>query len=202
MNKNFSIDSLSSNAYLEVRDYLYKNLKNVLADNRDIIFVCIGTDRCTGDSLGPLIGYKLKFISNNKIHIYGSLESPVHSKNINDIINKINCNFDNPYIVAIDSCLGKISNIGKVFINKEPIRPGLAVNKDLPPIGDLSITGIVNIGGNFEFIVLQNTRLYTVMALADCISKGIYHFILKVSKEFKYLNKSSKVNYLQKNESF
>ena len=43
----------------------------------------------------------------------------------------------------------------------------------------MSITGIVNISGNFEFMILQNTRLYTVMSLADCISSGIYHFILK-----------------------
>lgn len=26
----------------------------------EILFLCIGTDRSTGDSLGPLIGYKLK----------------------------------------------------------------------------------------------------------------------------------------------
>lgn len=201
MNEPFSIDSLSPNSYMEIRDYLYNNLKDILHSNRDIIFICIGTDRCTGDSLGPLIGYKLKNISKNKIHIYGSLETPVHSKNLIEIINKINLNFDNPYIIAIDSCLGKTSNIGKVFIDKKPLQPGLALNKNLPPIGDLSITGIVNIGGNFEFIVLQNTRLYTVMSLADCIYKGIYHFILKVSKEFEYINKPSKLNYLQENES-
>ena len=201
MNEPISIDSLSPNSYIEISNYLYNNLKDILYSNRDIIFICIGTDRCTGDSLGPLIGYKLKNISKNKIHIYGSLESPIHSKNLIEIINKINLNFDNPYIIAIDSCLGKISNIGKVFIDKKSLQPGLALNKNLPPIGDLSITGIVNIGGNFEFIVLQNTRLYTVMSLADCIYKGIYHFILKVSKEFEYINKPSKFNYLQKNES-
>lgn len=57
--------------------------------------------------------------------------------------------------------------------------PGLALNKNLPPIGNMSITGVVNISGSFEFMVLQNTRLYTVMSLADSISNGIYHFILK-----------------------
>ena len=27
---------------------------------RGVVFLCIGTDRSTGDSLGPLIGYKLR----------------------------------------------------------------------------------------------------------------------------------------------
>ena len=55
------------------------------------------------------------------------------------------------------------------------------MNKNLPAVGNMSITGIVNISGGFEFMVLQNTRLYTVMTLADSISNGIYHFILKVT---------------------
>lgn len=180
----FNVDSLIPNSHVEIGDFLYKNLFDIYKSNRTIIFICIGTDRCTGDSLGPLIGYKLKNclnnLSNNNIFIYGSLESPIHSKNIIDIITRIKINFKNPYIIAIDSCLGRINNIGKVFVDNKPIFPGLAVNKDLPAVGDLSITGIVNISGNYEFLVLQNTRLYTVMSLADCISKGIIHFINKV----------------------
>lgn len=187
-------DSLFPNSYIEIGDFLYERLFDIYKSDREIIFLCIGTDRCTGDSLGPLIGYKLKTyfkdISKNNIYIYGSLETPVHSKNLVEIINRIKINFKNPYIVAIDSCLGKINNIGKVFVDNNPILPGAAVNKKLPPIGDLSITGIVNISGSYEFLILQNTRLYTVMSLADCISKGIIHFINKAltSKENLILN--------------
>lgn len=190
----FNADSSFPNSHIEIGNFLYEQLFNIYKSNREIIFVCIGTDRCTGDSLGPLIGYKLKTyfkdISKNNIYIYGSLETPVHSKNLIDIINRIKVNFKNPYIVAIDSCLGKISNIGKVFVSNDPIYPGAAVNRDLPPIGDLSITGIVNISGGYEFLILQNTRLYTVMSLADCISNGIIHFINKTlnSKENLILN--------------
>lgn len=177
----FNVDSLFSNSYIKVGNFLYKELADVYKSNREIIFVCIGTDRCTGDSLGPLIGYKsknhFKNLSQLNIFIYGTLESPIHSKNLIDIISKINSTFKNPYIIAIDSCLGSINNIGKVFIDKAPIFPGLAVNKNLPPIGDLSITGIVNIASNYEFLILQNTRLFTVMSLADCITNGIFYFI-------------------------
>ena len=179
MCETFSIDASSFSSYIKIKDYLLKELTPIIAQNRPIIFVCIGTDRSTGDSLGPLVGYKLKYLSKNNIHIYGTLENPIHAKNMVDVLSKIKSNFINPYIVAIDSCLGSLSNIGKVFIQKKPLSPGLALNKQLPAIGEMSITGIVNISGNFEFLVLQNTRLYTVMNLADVISRGISYFIIK-----------------------
>lgn len=181
MDSYFSIDSTIPYAYEKIRDYLYKELKPILESNRPIIFLCIGSDRSTGDSLGPLVGYKLRYLKRKNIHIYGSLLSPVHSKNLNDILEKIYSNFNNPYIIGIDACLGRFQNVGKVFIEKKPLHPGLAMNKNLPAVGDMSITGIVNISGGFEFMILQNTRLYTVMSLADSISNGIYHFILKTT---------------------
>lgn len=181
MNTCFWIDSMSPNSQNELGDYLYTKLNDILKINRPIIFLCIGTDRSTGDSLGPLIGYKLKGSLKNNIYIYGSLESPVHASNLVDIIDKINNNFTNPFIVAIDACLGNVQNIGKVLIEDCPLNPGLAIKKDLPSIGEISIKGIVNISCGFEFMMLQNTRLYTVMALADCIANGIQHFILKSS---------------------
>ena len=181
MNSYFSIDSTTPYAYEKIRDYLYKELKPILEKNRPVIFLCIGSDRSTGDSLGPLIGYKLRYLKRKNIHIYGSLLSPVHSKNLDNILDKINENFKDPYIVGIDACLGRFQNVGKIFIDKKPLQPGLAMNKNLPAVGNMSITGIVNISGGFEFMVLQNTRLYTVMTLADSISNGIYHFILKLT---------------------
>ncbi|MGL5085651.1 MAG: spore protease YyaC [Clostridium sp.] len=198
MSTCFSVDSTSPLAYSEVRDFLYIKLNDMMQENRHIVLICIGTDRSTGDSLGPLVGYKLKFLSRNNIHVYGCLESPVHSKNLVDILTKVNFHFTNPYIIAIDACLGSLQNIGKVFIEEGPLYPGLALNKDLPPVGNLSITGIVNISGNFEFMVLQNTRLHTVMSLADCISNGIYHFILKsLGSNNKHFNNSlENIHYL------
>lgn len=179
MCENFSINSSSFIAYIKIKDYLLNELQPILDDNRPIVFVCIGSDRSTGDSLGPLVGHKLKYFSRSNISIYGTLENPVHAKNIISTLNEINFKLNNPYIVAIDSCLGSLNNIGKIFIQKKALIPGLALNKKLPAVGEMSITGIVNISSGFDFLVLQNTRLNTVMNLADTISKGIYHFILR-----------------------
>lgn len=179
MTDKFIIDSRERNSIIQLRDILCNELYPILKGNRPLVFLCIGTDRSTGDSLGPLVGDKLKFLVRNKIFLYGNLEHPIHAKNLRETIQEINSQFSDPFIVAIDACLGNIQNIGKIFVEKKPLTPGAAMNKDLPPVGDLSITGIVNMSGALEFMVLQNTRLHTVMLLADVISKGIYHFVLK-----------------------
>lgn len=192
-----SIDSREVSSVTLFRDTLCNELFPIIKENRPIIFLCIGTDRSTGDSLGPLVGDKLKFMVRENIHVYGNLEYPVHAKNLCEIIEEIKLQFTNPFIVAIDACLGSLQNIGKIFIEKKPLTPGAAMNKDLPPVGDLSITGIVNISGTLEFMVLQNTRLYTVMLLADTISKGIYHFVLKSIGGRKFENQEPKLDNIE-----
>ncbi len=179
MSVKLTIDSLNNNSISIIRDCLCDNLLPIIKQKRPVVLICIGTDRSTGDSLGPLVGDKLKFLIRNNISLFGNLESPVHAKNLTSTLDLIKAKFNNPYIIAVDACLGSAQNVGKIVIENAPLLPGAAVNKDLPPVGDLSITGIVNISGSLEFMVLQNTRLYTVMTLADIISKGIYHFVLK-----------------------
>ncbi|MGL4850249.1 MAG: spore protease YyaC [Clostridium sp.] len=154
---------------------LFNHLKLIHHTNKEIILLCIGTDRCTGDALGPLVGDNLIASRLNNFHIFGTLENPVHAKNLVNSIEEINLQFKNPYIIAIDASLGELSNIGKISLKNSPLFPGLALNKALPPIGDLSITGVVNLSGNFEYLMLQNTRLYTVMLLAKNISKSILY---------------------------
>ena len=173
------IDYSSNSCVNMIRDTLSSYFKPIIKCGRPIIVLCIGTDRSTGDSLGPLVGEKLKFLNRENIFIYGNLEHPVHSKNLKEVLDEINSTYTKPYVLAVDACLGNLHNIGKIVVQNKPLSPGAAMNKNLPEVGDLSITGIVNISGGLEFMVLQNTRLFTVMKLADIISKGIYHSIIK-----------------------
>lgn len=176
---SFYIDSLDPKASFKIRDCLCEELSPIIKENRPIIFICIGSDRSTGDALGPLIGEKIKFLSKNNIFVYGTLENTIHAKNLKETMKLIKAKHKRPFIIAIDACLGAVDNVGHVLINKRPLKPGIALNKDLPPVGDLSILGIVNISGSLEFMVLQNTRLYTVMLLVNAISSGIHHCVLK-----------------------
>lgn len=178
-NSKAVIDSTEPKSPFLLRDILCEHIRPQAKLGRDIVFLCVGTDRSTGDSLGPLVGEKLKFLSREHIYVYGNLQYPVHAKNLTETMDKILYTHNNPYIVAIDACLGSLHNVGKVFVESKPLAPGAAMNKDLPKIGNLSITGVVNISGSLEFMILQNTRLYTVMLLAEVISRGVYHSILK-----------------------
>lgn len=178
MNK-FIVDSKENNCIYKLRDELCNYILPVLKEHRPVVIICIGSDRSTGDSLGPIVGEKLKFLSRKNIFIFGDLKNPVHAKNIDETIKEINSTFKKPYIIAIDACLGNLDSIGHIIVQDKPLAPGSALNKNLTKVGDLSITGIVNISGAFEFMVLQNTRLYTVVLLAEKISSGIYHSVIK-----------------------
>lgn len=139
---------------------------------RDFIILCIGTDRSTGDALGPLTGSKLSALVSYP-HIFGTLDKPVHATNLSDTLLSIQDCFINPFVIAIDACLGRVDNIGCVTLGRGPLKPGAAVNKDLPLVGDAYITGTVNVGGFMEHLVLQSTRLSLVIKMADTIAQGL-----------------------------
>lgn len=137
---------------------------------REYIVLCIGTDRSTGDALGPLTGTYLMEKKPRHLAIYGTLSNPVHAINLGEYINLINAQHRKPYIIAVDASLGKISSVGSLILEEGPLKPGAAVNKSLPAIGDIHIIGVVNISGFLEYSILQNTRLSTVVEMAKSIA--------------------------------
>ena len=80
-----------------------------------------------------------------------------------------------PFCIAVDASLGTQGHIGYVTVGTGPLKPGLGVNKQLPDVGDLHITGIVNLSGTNDPMLLQTTRLNVVMELADIIVTGLLY---------------------------
>jgi len=151
--------------------------------SRPIVIVCIGTDRSTGDSLGPLIGTFLEEKGISPIHVYGTLANPVHAVNLADKLKEIQDTHFNPFIIGIDACLGRMKSVGHIQVGTGPVKPGAGVNKDLPEVGDIHITGIVNVSGFMEFFVLQNTRLNLVLNMAKTIANGLYETSTLIPKQ-------------------
>ena len=137
-----------------------------------VLFLCIGSDRSTGDSLGPLVGYKLEQRSNGPL-LLGTLRRPVHAINLEETICRIRDQYADHVVVAIDASIGRREHVGYITVGLGALRPGLGVRKNLGAVGDVHITGIVGCGGAWEPLLLQNTRLSVVMELADCIYEGI-----------------------------
>lgn len=137
---------------------------------RPAIILCIGTDRSTGDSLGPLTGTYLSQLFLPQLTVMGTLDQPVHATNLNENLNYIKASYNNPYIIAIDASLGKMDSVGHITLANGPLKPGAGVHKDLPLVGEAHLTGIVNVGGFMEYMVLQNTRLNLVWKMAEAMT--------------------------------
>ena len=178
------INIYSISAFKNFSDELLLLIQKGFKDGyRSVVFVCIGTDRSTGDSLGPLIGYKIGNLKYKNVYVHGNLDNPVHAKNLDEVMKQIASKYFKPFIVAIDACLGKMDHVGFITIGEGSIKPGSGVNKELIPVGDIYVTGIVNFGGFMDFLVLQNTRLSIVMRMADLVSTGIRYVLWKLEKE-------------------
>ncbi len=144
-----------------------------------LVILCIGSDRCTGDSLGPLVGSLLEELGPSGCTVFGTVKKPIHALNLIQTMEQIDQKFCFPCIIAVDACLGRKEKVGFLEIGRGSLTPGAGVKKDLPPVGDIFITGIVNVGGTMEFMVLQNTRLGVVIPMANFIARGIFEALSK-----------------------
>ena len=68
---------------------LKKCCKECLSLDKNLVILCIGSDRVIGDCLGPLVGHKLSsLLKNSGISVYGTLKKPVHAKNLDATLKK------------------------------------------------------------------------------------------------------------------
>ncbi|KRQ87727.1 hypothetical protein ABG79_00532 [Caloramator mitchellensis] len=176
--KNFEIVGLvvnymDNNAKERLSDYISKFIKE------KTLIVCIGTDKCIGDSLGPLVGTFLKE-SCCPIPVIGTLESPAHAVNLEDVILDISFDYFDYFIIAIDACLGFDDTIGDIQVKLGPVHPGKGVGKILPSIGDISIVGVVDSIDNPDSYMLKNIRLHFIWEMAKIIAESI---ILSINKK-------------------
>lgn len=138
----------------------------------DAIIVCIGTDKCIGDCLGPLVGTFLGE-KNLPLPVYGTLENPIHALNIDIEISKINAKHPNAFIIAIDACLGESNSIGEIHFRETSLKPGKGVGKNLPSVGNISIIGIVDSSSKKDSFSNRAIRLSLIMNMTQVITDAI-----------------------------
>lgn len=147
-----------------------RELETLGGARRPIAFACIGTDRSTGDALGPLVGQRLLKLGFDAGAVIGSLEDPLHALNLEERLGPLANHHAPPLIVAVDAALGPMASVGAVHLRRGGLLPGQGVGKTLPRIGELAVTATVNVqAGALDVQVLQSTRLFLVQELAELI---------------------------------
>ena len=161
------INGKSDSAPYLLADQLISLLCHSHSGSAAPVFLCIGTDLVTGDSLGPLVGTWLHCSSAFPYTVYGTLSQPVHAMNLKETMSKVSFSHPDSPVIAIDASLGPASRIGCLTLRPHGLQPGAGVHKRLAPAGDISITGITGPNSRQPYLSLQTARLATVMEMAE-----------------------------------
>lgn len=157
---------------------LYRlSLKNNFTN---LIFICVGSNKIIGDSLGPMVGNKLKTKLNTKVNVWGTLENPVNYMNIEKAWKNIKDKYKNPCIISIDSAMGKNADVGKILVNWGGIFLGEAIKNGIYCNSHINIKGIVAKSSKSILINLQelnSINLWQIEKLANIVSEGISQVI-------------------------
>jgi putative sporulation protein YyaC len=133
---------------------------------KPVTFLCIGTDRSTGDALGPLVGTGLAEAGFERV--IGTLASPCDANTLPMWMTELSAiPPGTEAVIAIDAALGRPESIGKFQVTSVPMLPGASLGRNLPPVGDYGIAGIVNGTGIKTYAILQNTSLHRVISMAN-----------------------------------
>lgn len=147
--------------------------KHIKCKRDDIIFFCVGTDTVTGDSYGPFLGSYLE--DAGFPNVIGTIDHPVHALNIHERIKEIP---EGKTVIAFDSCFGKPENIGTLSFKKGSLQAGVGVGKQLPPVGDFHVDGIVvsNEDDSSDWLkqmLLGRVRLKLILELASITVEAV-----------------------------
>ncbi|MGD9694082.1 MAG: spore protease YyaC [Thermoleophilia bacterium] len=167
------------------RERLTRALRDALARRgappRRVVFACIGSDRSTGDALGPLVGERLCDAA-VPCEVVGTVERPLHALNLAERLPAGGDGDEAPLVVAVDAALGALPAVGTVALRAGGLRPGEGLGKRLPAVGELAVTATVNVrAGALDAQILQSTRLYLVREMAHLIADACADAIAPVA---------------------
>lgn len=138
-----------------------------------IVVVCIGTLNVAGDSLGPLVGDCLVDFYNIDAYVYGNTKRPVHGMNYAKYIEHIKTHHKNSFVIAVDACIGKKSDVGRVKLSMSGVNAGGALNKGFERIGDIGFLGIVAAEGSSNLQSLMDADPVFVSDLSERVASSI-----------------------------
>lgn len=139
----------------------------------NVLFLCIGSEKISGDSLGPIVGTLLREKYKLPYPVIGCEDMPVNGVNIDKYRKYVHRFFPAHRIIAIDAALGGIGDIGDIRYREGGVRAGGALGLNNSPVGELAILGVVGERGGEPMQTLLNTPFEKVVMLAERIAQAI-----------------------------
>ncbi len=148
--------------------------------NRYPVVFCVGTPRVKGDSLGPKVGDLLLSRYNVPAYVYGTSSHPVTGVNFSSYVRHLETFHPSSPVIAVDACLGKKDDVGKIKCTVNGLRAGSALKKNLGVVGSVSFLGIVAESGENNYLSLSRAAEKDVDKIASVIAEKIFLFCLKI----------------------
>lgn len=147
---------------------LFRRIRESGVKREQLVFLCIGTDRSSGDAFGPLTGTLLREAGFRLV--VGTLDKPCDGDTWGGCLKELEAMlFDAEVrraVVAVDACLGSAASLGLFLMRDGPLVPGASLRRGLPPVGDYSIGGIVCENRAHPYTALQTAPLGRVLPMA------------------------------------
>ena len=110
---------------------------------KQTVVICIGSDRVSGDMLGPLVGSSLREEYHLPCPVYGWVGESVNGVNLEEYLCMIERRHKNSHLIAVDAALGKKKDVGKIRLKRGGIRAGGALDRPGGKVGDIGLVGVV-----------------------------------------------------------
>lgn len=112
-------------------------------NEKQTVVICIGSDRVSGDMLGPLVGTSLREEYRLPCPVYGCVGESVNGINLEEYLAMIDRRHEGCRVIAVDAALGKKEDVGGVRLKKGGIKAGGALERAGDRVGDLGVVGVV-----------------------------------------------------------
>lgn len=196
INKTCIRDLKSQQEYEKMKYYLEKQFYQFDMKNQfsELIFLCIGTNKVIGDMVGPIVGERLKNEVNNRkikkivkkeILVYGNMKHTLNLKNADKVIQHVQNEYQKPFLITIDTALGKEDMIEKIFIGSGEIEIGKALEKGVKYQSNIYIKGVVGKYGTTveeNMNTLKNADIVSIKRISNIICDGIIDSMKKYHK--------------------
>jgi putative sporulation protein YyaC len=143
---------------------------------KQFVIACIGCTDVVGDTLGPIVG-DILIKQDISTFVYGTTDNPITSRNLEEFKATIRLRHPDAKIIAVDACLGKLKEVGKVKIVKGGLAPGKALDQNAPSYGDLGVLGVVGELHDDPMAELLSRSVSFVEELATRTAEVIYELV-------------------------